>query len=322
MAQQVLVRNEGRVGVSLANINYGLATSKVDAYISSVGGGSGGAKEKTFPGEPIVFKKGVYYIGFGDKKRTIKAGTELIFNGPNVMSVWIEWKDSNSGKRYPTYTAPRFPAAGDDPILREALGRTAEEFGLLDWKRGDPISAEAEAAGWEIDNYGNLSDPIKPGLVFPVRNEIQKEAAAVVNHFIMTSVTSCIAGYNLYREIMEEMKLHAGQLPRVELGVEKKTFKKTEKDKKGREKKVENTVDVPELEIVGWADAIDADNPAVGGVTVTADEGEAADIGTVTAKSRVNGKASANGKAKLLAAPVKGKAKSRRTVEAVEDDNL
>lgn len=317
MAQQVLVRNEGRIGVNLANINYGLATSKVDAFISSVGGGAGGAKEKAFPGEPIVFKKGIYYIGFGDKKRTIKAGTELIFNGPNVMSVWIEWKDSNSGKRYPTYSAPRFPAAGDDPILREALGRTAEEFGLLDWKRGDPISAEAEAAGWEIDNYGNLSDPIKPGLVFPVRNE----AAVVVNHFIMTTVTSCIAGYNLYREIMDEMKLHAGQLPRVELGVEKKTFKKTEKDKKGREKKIENTVDVPELVVVGWADAIDADNPAKGGVQVTEDA-EAADIGTVTAKTRVNSKASANGKAKAIAAPVKGKAKaSRKTVEAVADDD-
>jgi len=99
-------------------------------------------------------------------------------------------------------------------------------------------------------------------------------------------------------------------------------IKKTETDKKGLEKKVTHTPDAPTFEITGWAVAIDADNPAKGGVQVTEDV-EAADIGTVTAKTRVNSKsvAAANGKAKAIAAAVKGKAKSRKTVEAVADDD-
>jgi len=307
----------GTMSINIAAVNYGRATSNVDKYISSIGVGSGGNREKNFPGEQIVFKKGTYFAGIKDTKRPIKGMTKMVFNAPNMMALWAEWKESDSGKRYPSYTAPRFPAMGDEPIDRSTLGKTAEEFDLVDWKKGDAISQEAENAGWEIDTYGTLQDPIKAVLVMPVRFL----DSTTVDHLLLSTVTSCIAGYNLYKEIMEGMKLHEGQLPVVTLGVEKKTFKKVVTDKRGRDKKEENTVDVPEFKIVAWVDAIAEDNPAKGGVKVTADE--AADLGKVEAKSRSGSKKNGNG-TKLLAAPVKGKAKaapkSRRQVEAEDDD--
>ena len=297
MNTAVAVRTEGRVGVDLASVNYGLAQSMYDKYVASVGG-SGGRK-KNFPGEQLSFKKGIWYRGFGDKARVLKNGTNLIVNAPNMMAGWVKWADNESGKRFPQYTPMRFPAAGDDPIERNTLGDDDESV-------------------WEKDDNGKRQDPWKPVLAFPVR--IGDDEG--IHHVLLSTVSSCIAAYGLYRDVMDELKMHGGELPIVTIGSDK-TSRDVTKEVNGKKKTSKQTWDVPTFVISGWAEAIDSDNPTKGGVTVTADDGEAADIGTVTAKTRVNSKsvAAANGKAKAIAAPVKGKAKSRKTVEAVADDD-
>jgi hypothetical protein len=281
------------MSIDLSRVNYGAARTQIDKYINSVGGGA--SREKNFPGDQVGFKSGEWFRGFGDKARPIKSGTRLVFNIPNMMAGWQTWAESNSGKRFPKYTPMTFPAAGDDPIERESLGDT-------------------DSDEWEPDDKGKPQDPWKPTLVFPIR----KDGDATVHHVLLTTVSSCIAGLNLFRDVIEEMKLHPGELPIIALGSKKATMDKKE-TVKGKEKKVKYTWDVPTLEVVDWTDAIAEDNPAKGGVQVT-DDGETADLGGVTAKARVNKKA--NGKApKALPAPSKkGKPISRKAVEAVEDN--
>lgn len=300
MGTAVAVTNGARgvMSIDLGSVNYAVAKGAYDKYVKSVGGAS---RPKNFPGDQISFKKGIWYRGFGDTGRVLKAGTELVFNIPNMMSGWVKWVENDAGKRYPQYSEMRFPAAGDDPIDRSTLG-------------------DDDESEWEPDEQGLVKDPWKPILAFPVRLGDDE----TVHHVLLETISKVIAGLNMYRDIIDEMKLHVGQLPVIEIGADKTSRDLKKKDKKGRERTEKQVWDIPTFEATGWADAIDADNPTkAGGVNVTADDDETADIGKVTAKARSKapvGNGKANGKTKAIAAPVKGKAASRRTVEAVDDD--
>lgn len=292
---QDLVNTDGAraiVGIDPRNVNYGLAKSTVEKYIKSVGGGSGG---KNFPGTQIYFKSGEWFAGFKDQKRGLKAGTQLVFNTPNMMSGWCKWV-GDEGSRKPQYTPMTFVAAGDDPISRESLGDTDQDE-------------------WDLDDYGKPQDPWKPVLVFPVR----KAGSTDIHHVMLDTISKCIAGFNLFRDIADEMMMHEGELPIISLGSKKASQDKKVTDKKGKTKSVKQAWDVPTFEVVGWDDAVDADNPTIGGVQVKGDEGEA-DVGAVETKARTNGKKLAKTQP---AATKKAEAKKpRKTVEVADEAPL
>jgi len=294
MGMEVAVATNGARGVmsiDLSRVNYGIAKGAIDKYINSVGGSSG--SKKNFPGDQLGFKSGQWYRGFGDKAKAIKNGTEIVFNLPNMMAGWQKWDENDNGKRFPKYTPMTFPAAGDEPIERDTLG-------------------DDDDSDWEKNDQGEPQDPWKPVLVFPVREKDD----TVIHHVMLATKSSVIAGFNLFRDVIEEMRLHAGELPVVRLGSSKATREFT-KSVKGKDKKIKHSWDVPTFEVVGWVDAVSEDNPAKGGVQVTSDDD--ADLGEVQTKARVaNGKAKVNGKATNGKAPAKPV--SRKAVKAEDAD--
>lgn len=313
MSNRQLAKTDSARGVmmiDLRNINYGAARGAIDKYIKSVGGGEGGNKSN-FPGDQISYKKGEFYRGIGEQKRPVKIGTQIVFNIPNMGAGWVKWEDVD-GKlnkkgdqlRLPKYTPLVFPAAGQDPIERESLG-------------------DLDKSQWEPDDYGNPADPWKPVLVFPVRSS--KAGDETIHHMLLETVSKVIAGFNLFRDVMEEMKLHPGELPVVTIGTKKASMDKAITAKKGNKSQTKKvTWDVPTFEVTGWVDAIDADNPGLsGGVQVT-DDGDDADLGVVTSKARVAAKKGKTVLAKTQPVGLRkaeAAKKSRKVVEAVEDDD-
>lgn len=298
----------GVMSINIANLDYGRAKSSADKYLTSIGGSTGGGDKQGFPGEQIYFKKGTWYIGIQDKKRIVKDGTRLTMNIPNMMASWAKWADVEGKKnkkgeqlRLPKHIDMTFPFAGDDPSERSSLG-------------------DHDKALWEVGDDGKPTDPWKPVLIFPCRSAKDDET---INHLYLDTISKVIPGFNLFRDVIDEMTLHEGELPIVELGTTQTSMDKTsEKTVRGKvvvtTRKV--TWDIPTFKVVGWADAISADNPAEGGVPVTADE--PADLGKVEVKSRTSGKKAlpAPPKSKVSAKPTKPV--SRRKVEVAEDDTL
>jgi len=264
LGNQVAVVEKGARGVvsiDLKKLNYGAAKTAIDAYMSKVGGG-GSNNGPRFPGQPVQFKSGVWKFGMKAAQKNLKAGQSFVFNAPNMAAAWVMWRDTESGKRYPEYTALCFPFAGDDLASRESLG-------------------DNDPSEWELDDQDNPQDPWKPVLIYPIRDE----DGDTVNHVMLSTKSACIAGFRLFSDLLEEMKLRPGQLPVITLGSAKAEMERTVTDKKGKEKKVKNVWDVPTFEITGWVSATDADNSGLAGIDVTAD-GDNADIGEVSVRSR------------------------------------
>lgn len=281
-----VAEQRGVMSINIATVNYASASSMVDRYLNSVGGSGGGAKN--FPGKQIGFKQGVWSKGFGDKAQRLK-NPKFVVNGPNVIATWMKWEE-NGDKKKPVYAEPRWPAAGDTPVERADLGDTDQDE-------------------WETDKQGNPQDPWKPVLVFPVRDVDGEE----IDHIFLATKSAVIAGFNLFRDIMDEMKMHTGQLPVVALTADKAEMTKTSTDAKGRAKKEKFAWDIPVFEIIDWVKAEDCDNPAKGGVKVTSTDD--ADLGEVSSKSRKA--VTKKDEPKQIA---KGK-QSRRQVE-VDDDEI
>lgn len=294
MGQEVAVATKGAriVSIDLKNLNFGVAQSGADKFIASVGGSGGSAHR--FPGRQISFKSGLWQLGFGDKAKQLKSGTRMVINVPNMMAGWVKWEE-NGDKKRPVYTDMRFPFAGDDPITRDSLGDHDKDEWDTDNKTGQPI------------------DPWRPVLVFPSRDE----DGEVLDHVFLNSKSACMVGFNMYRDVLEDMKLRPGQLPIVELAADKaKREREIEVEKRGKMTKQKDVQiwDVPTLKVVGWTEAQDFDNPGLNGVEMPA-AGVEAELGNVTASSRVEKKEPAAEKAKPAA-----EKKSRRTVVADDED--
>jgi hypothetical protein len=274
------------VSVDLSRINYSATKAAIEKYIGAVGGGSRSGPK--FPGDQITFKTGEWMRGFGDKGKKIKPGTDFVLNLPNMMAGWLKWTENDAGKRYPMYSDMCCPAAGDDMVLREALG-------------------DLDESEWEVDDSGRAQDPWRAIVVIPVRTDGDE----TVHHVMLTAKSAVIAGFNLFRDVIEDMKLHPNELPLVTLGADKakREFEQDDPKKPGKKKKVVQVWDVPTFEVSGWADATDADNPPKGGVEVKKDiDEDDGDVGEVKSISRTPAKAPkpepkpvAKGKAKIKA---------------------
>lgn len=287
----------GMLSINVNKVNYGAAKDIAAKYSKSVGGGEGGNKDKQFPGDQIGFKAGVWARGWGKTAKAIKK-PKLVVNIPNMMAGYSWWeevtKKDGDVVNIPKYTPMTFPATGQDPIERESLGQTEEKH-------------------WEKDDDGKPQDPFKSVLVFPVRDE----NGDTVDHVLLVSKSHVIAGFNFFRDVSEEMMLHPGQLPIVVLGTDTATMKNP--DKKSRTKQF--SWQVPTFEVIGWTNAKDCDNPSSeGGVEVTSN-GDEADIGKVTAKTRAATKPAklTAAERKVLEGKDKSGSKKRRQIEADDE---
>lgn len=250
------------VRIDLNNLQFGGVKNLVDKYINAVGGSTGGGSR--FPGQQIGFKKGIWSKGYKDGAR-IAPGTKFVFNAPNMIAGWRTFDENESGTMFPNYSDMAMPFANQDLVTRDTLGKDDQQE-------------------WDEDSSGNKLDPWSPILVFPVREDADD---ASYDHVLLSTKSSCIAGFNLFAQIIEELKARPGQLPVIALGSDKAEREVKTVDKKGREKKEKFIWDVPTFTIVGWVMAEDVDDaPNAGGVQVT-DDSAAAELGNVTAKARV-----------------------------------
>lgn len=277
MGQDVVTTTGAKpvVKIDLQNLNFGGVKTLVEKYINTVGGAS---FSNRFPGSQIGFKKGIWSKGYKSDAPRLPSGTKLVFNIPNMIAGWRTFEENDAGKTFPVYSDMAMPFLGQDLVGRDTLGKDDKD-------------------DWDADQQGNPLDPWSSILVFPVR----EEDGDSYDHICLSSKSSCIAGFNLFVKVVEEMRTRPGQLPIISLGADKAEKEIKTTDKKGKEKKTQLIWDVPTFAVVAWVSATELDNaPNAGGVEVTDDAADV-DLGKVNAKARVapeepNTKASASKK--------------------------
>lgn len=268
------------LSIDIKKINYKAAAAQAAKYTKAVGGSEREARANLFPGVQFSFSLGQWTTGTKKaEKKAVPQGTRLVANMPNIAATWLKWEyltDKTTGEmvekdgkpiKYPNYLPLCFPAMGDDMKLREELGDT-------------------DQSEWETDDKGNPQDPWKPVLAIPVRLEDD----TTINHILLSTKSSTIAGFNLFAEVMEEMVTKSGQLPVIEIGSAKAESKrKVKKIVRGKEVLVDvtNVWDVPTFEVVEWIDAAPCDNPGPEGIPAAETTDDIGKVETTTRTAAV-----------------------------------
>lgn len=261
--------------VDLRKIDYSSASNAASKYLKAVGMSE--QFTSTFPGTRVLFKSGEYISGNKkDEQKKLKRGTQFVVNIPNLMLSWMKYvpvtKKDGTEINVPHFEPVAHPA-NDDP-MKERL-----ELG------------DNDKSLWDKADDGSSMDPWKPVAVFPIRKDGNEEV-----HHLMAATPSAFRSFvSFFAKVMQEMPMHPGQLPVVSIDSEKAEMGK------GKDKRV---WDVPVLEVVDWTDAIDADNPGEGGVTVT-DNSEDVDVGEVVAKTKPGNTTQAGARAERVAEQTK-----------------
>lgn len=245
--------------------DYAAASKRAEKFAGAVGASLGG--KRNFPGEKYVFSLGDWYFGYKAKqnKKPLTEDPVLVVNVLQAGACWVKWVDKK-----PTFTDVRLlDGSNGDLELREDLGDTDPEEWDTDPRNGSPI------------------DPWKPVLVFPVRDE----DGDTINHIDLSTKSSAVAGYGLFREVMQDMAMHTGELPLVELSSRKVEIKRKVKDKKGKEKDVTDVFDAPVFKVVGWTEMKACDVPNGEVQAALSDE-----VGEVESRERAPEKAEAKSK--------------------------
>lgn len=253
-----------------SKIDYKAVIDNVERHSKAIGSSGTKGFVARFPGEQYAYSGGEYTKGFKADKKDVKLDSEFVVNAAAGVTCWRRMmQDKKTGKWDVTYTDLVFLAdPSADMPMREDLGDTDE-------------------AEWATDKKGVPQDPWKALVVFPIRT-VKGET---VDHLLFSSKSATNAGYTLFREIMESMPMHMGELPVVKLGSRK--AKMTNGDK----------FDVPELTVVSWTDAKPCDTPSASGISseeVTDDIGEVESVERTPTK-----KASAPAKAPVKASAQK-----------------
>lgn len=183
------------------------------------------SQTSTIVGDLLKFRKGDWSAGTGLDQKKVLLGTTLIANGDLMQVGWVRWEDERPVDQVMGKVTERF-----QPPRREELS--------------DPPGPNGQKnPNWPLDDEGNLADP----WAYTTQLVLKDTADGALYTFTAASKGGRNAIGLLAKAWVQHLKEGFNDYPIVSLGADTYRHKRY------------GLIDIPLLEVVGWASLKDWD---------------------------------------------------------------